>query len=301
MSQPPWRMPPSSSLPLEVTQYTAQRAATLKPFSDTLPQELKQFDRSHVIPSLEIKSAPTAPYCAFHCLAPPIRELLLSEMLRYETTVPVSDRVDPTLYHDAGGLCRDMGLANWCAGLIKEVLSPIAADMFGIAELDPSDFSGFIIRTRSTNGHDNGTDVPWHKDESVITVNICLEAEAGCSDVIFKTDSEGTILVHKHAEGLAIMHPGSALHATAPDSNGLHGFRSNLVLYLLPSPRCLRQGIHRGPPFYEQYERYLSQKHLAGSRHMDFAIPMLPPWAERFGHTIEAFRKQRIKDGAEPS
>ena len=287
----------ATELPTAVIAYQVMRQAETQALE--VPKSLEAFDVRECVPcalAAALQASPSAllPVVTSHdrglytfdCLQPQVCAEVLAQWHRLEASgIP---KVDPSLYTSHGALCADMGMLGWCAGLVRDVLSPIARALWPGAVLgrglDPQDCLPFVLGP-------GAEPLPWHEDPSVITFNVCLAAE-GVPAVNFATgtdvghgdpvsSAEGTML---HRRGAAAMHLGSRMHRS-----GGQGGRSTLVVYCVPRLR----GARLTPPFYARYEHYLGQKYEKQQRHerrlpQAFDVPLLPAWCLRVLAALEA-------------
>lgn len=141
----------------------------------------------------------------------------------------------PNSMHAYGAILADLGLGAIGTWLRQEVVAPIGAAHYselGGAELEQE--HGFLAEY----GPDADTELGYHVDDSVVTLNLCLGESFSGSELYFRgvrcdlhrqepwTPSEEFEL--EHEPGIAVLHAGRHRHGVHPIRRGV---RRNLILW----------------------------------------------------------------------
>merc|ERR1712013_221209 len=108
---------------------------------------------------------------------------LLAELEHYESVArghgwPIAR---PNSMNNHGVILNEMGLEPWADALQRDVLSPIASELFPLVGASLSEHHTFLVAYES--GADLGLDM--HTDDSDVTFNICLGKEFSGASLTF--------------------------------------------------------------------------------------------------------------------
>lgn len=178
----------------------------------------------------------------------------------------------PNSMNRYGLILNDIGFLATMDKLMRQYVQPFAAAFFGNRMGEGFEFESlhaFIVRY--SVGED--LDLKTHRDDSDVTLNVCLGKEFEGSELYFHSDSGATCnctaaevedeyayphpedcsfctFRYSHKPGVALMHTGNHVHGTEKLK---HGERSNLILW------CRKR------PYKEELRRELYLHHLSNT------------------------------------
>ena len=141
----------------------------------------------------------------------------------------------PNSMHSSAVSTHELGIKNFVNSFAKNILKDVAKSLFSnSSRISFDSIHSYIVRY----GEDYDQKLGFHVDDSLVTMNLCLNSEFSGSDLIFKgtrcpihidiENMEDKEICIKHQKGLMVLHGGKNRHYVTPIESGE---RYNLIIW----------------------------------------------------------------------
>lgn len=142
---------------------------------------------------------------------------LLEEVEQHEQHEP------PNSMNKYGLVLDDIGMGDVCKKLLSQVVNPLVRRVY--PRIGPlKTYHGFTV---NYDPKKQGN-LDLHRDDSLVTLNVCLGREFTGGKLVFRYDDGGIAVKLDHVVGRAVLHLGEQLHEAQKIRTGT---RSNLILW----------------------------------------------------------------------